>query len=435
MKKYTCFVVSPIGDKDSPERQLADDLFELLIEPALEKFGFAVTRADKISSVSSITSDIIEHLQNSDLCVIDITGHNPNVMYECGRRHETGKPYIMMAREGERLPFDITTIRTFFYNLERPREILATKNALQETVERMVQDGFRNAASGDSLASVVELLRRIERKIDAAPMVQSGAPGPDAGKSATAKDLVKRLGLNDAFVYAKSQGDPDLLDALIPMLSKRWGDRDKFMTTVLASASMYGSRVGFEQLEALLPLGDEFNDDERIESLSCYITGSFALGEAERALGVMQRIYGDLSQVAPPSTLSAEQRARLLNQYQRLLYSLDQEQAAIAVGTRVLELCPAEPAYLYNQALNYSTVGDVQSSAAIVDRLMAEIVKVPGAQDPDHLKLAVKVYAKTGQLDRFRDAFQMLSRTDEYVAQVVSESDDVRALLKRVSAR
>ena len=105
----TCFVISPIGDKGSDVRKNADDLYDLIIEPALEKFGFEIIRADKLSSVASITSEIVELVQKSDLCIVDITGHNPNVMYECGRRHETAKPYIMVAREGEKLPFDIIT--------------------------------------------------------------------------------------------------------------------------------------------------------------------------------------------------------------------------------------------------------------------------------------------------------------------------------------
>src|SRR5687768_15685568 len=123
MERRTCFVISPIGSKDSDVRKHADDVFDLVIEPSLEKFNFEVIRADKLSSVSSITTEIVELVQNCDVCVIDITGHNPNVMYECGRRHETGKPYIMIAREGEVLPFDINTIRTIFYSCSDGREI------------------------------------------------------------------------------------------------------------------------------------------------------------------------------------------------------------------------------------------------------------------------------------------------------------------------
>ena len=113
MKKKTCFVISPIGEKDSDIRKLADDLYDLIIVPALEKFNFDIVRADKITSVTSITSDIISHVQNADLCIVDLTGQNPNVMYECGRRHETGKPFIMVAKENEKI---VTFQPNFFFH-------------------------------------------------------------------------------------------------------------------------------------------------------------------------------------------------------------------------------------------------------------------------------------------------------------------------------
>ena len=67
-----CFVVSPIGDKDTDIRRRSDDLFDLIIEPALEKYDFDITRADKLTTVAHITSEIIELIQNCDLCFIDI---------------------------------------------------------------------------------------------------------------------------------------------------------------------------------------------------------------------------------------------------------------------------------------------------------------------------------------------------------------------------
>jgi len=96
MKK--CFVISPIGAEESEARKNADDLFELIIEPALEKYDFKVIRGDMVSNSTSITDDVIKMTQNSELYIIDLTGHNPNVFYECGRRHETSKPFILIKR-------------------------------------------------------------------------------------------------------------------------------------------------------------------------------------------------------------------------------------------------------------------------------------------------------------------------------------------------
>ncbi|MGH8566034.1 MAG: hypothetical protein ACREXW_18880 [Gammaproteobacteria bacterium] len=136
------------------ERKAADDLFDLIVEPALEKYDFEVIRADKIQTVASITSEIIQLVQNSDLCIIDVTSHNPNVMYECGRRHETGKPYVMLAREGEKLPFDVNTIRTIFYSTTNGREMRSSIKTIQSIVEKMLAEGMEPLSSGESLSTI-----------------------------------------------------------------------------------------------------------------------------------------------------------------------------------------------------------------------------------------------------------------------------------------
>src|SRR5262245_21930030 len=108
-KPRTCFVVSPIGADGSEVRTNANDFLDLLVEPALEKYGFLVTRADRIAQPTAITTDIVKLVQEADLCIIDLTNNNPNVFYECGRRHETGKPFIQMVQKGHEaaLAFDV----------------------------------------------------------------------------------------------------------------------------------------------------------------------------------------------------------------------------------------------------------------------------------------------------------------------------------------
>ena len=43
----TCFLISPIGDDGSDTRKQADDLYELIVEPALRAHDFEIVRADK----------------------------------------------------------------------------------------------------------------------------------------------------------------------------------------------------------------------------------------------------------------------------------------------------------------------------------------------------------------------------------------------------
>jgi hypothetical protein len=93
-KDLTCFVISPIGDRDadasSPERRIYEDALQVLeevIQPACAGFGIPVVRADRISRPGEITEQIYRHLRDAHLVIADLTGANPNVMYELGLRH------------------------------------------------------------------------------------------------------------------------------------------------------------------------------------------------------------------------------------------------------------------------------------------------------------------------------------------------------------
>lgn len=110
----TCFVVTPIGKTGSDIRRHADGLIKMAIKPALGEEYDVKAAHDYVDSMS-ITKQVYEKLYESDLVIVNLTGLNPNVMYELGIRFCFGKPVILIAKEGEQLPFDITEYRTTFY--------------------------------------------------------------------------------------------------------------------------------------------------------------------------------------------------------------------------------------------------------------------------------------------------------------------------------
>ena len=118
---YTCFVISPIGQPNSDVRKRADALYKYVIQPAMAIFDFRTQRADHKYEVTSIVDSMIEEIQQTDLCIINLTDLNPNVMYELGRRHETGKPFILLIEESQlgSLPFD--TAHTQNHHLQHHR--------------------------------------------------------------------------------------------------------------------------------------------------------------------------------------------------------------------------------------------------------------------------------------------------------------------------
>lgn len=107
-----CFVICPIGDKDSPTREWSDLIFEWIIKPVTEKIGYKTFRASDLAEPGIITSQIVQNLIDADLVIADLTFGNPNVFYELAIRHVTKKPCIHMIRSGDRIPFDIASNRT-----------------------------------------------------------------------------------------------------------------------------------------------------------------------------------------------------------------------------------------------------------------------------------------------------------------------------------
>ena len=143
----TCFVISPIGEENSDTRINADKLFKHIIKPVCDACDFDPIRVDKLNDANSITQTIIEHLEKSELVIADITELNPNVFYEMGYRARTQKPLIHLKRKGERLPFDVTTIRTLEYDLTDLDSVEEIKERLTQTIE-----SFDYSDSSESVA-------------------------------------------------------------------------------------------------------------------------------------------------------------------------------------------------------------------------------------------------------------------------------------------
>src|SRR5689334_19330238 len=117
-----CFVIAPVGDRLAPigseprttyEQSL--DVLDQVIVPACESNGLTPLRADQIAIAGEITTQIFRHLREDDLVIADISGGNPNVMYELGLRHAIGKPALHIGEYGQ-IPFDIQGVRTILFS-------------------------------------------------------------------------------------------------------------------------------------------------------------------------------------------------------------------------------------------------------------------------------------------------------------------------------
>src|SRR5262245_57913520 len=111
--KNTCFVVMPF-------HALFETEYQRVLKPAIEGTGLECVRGDEIYSRAAIINDIWQSLRQSRVVVAELSGQNPNVMYEIGLAHAIGKPVIVLTRNQEDVPFDLKGLRYLFHDTNNP---------------------------------------------------------------------------------------------------------------------------------------------------------------------------------------------------------------------------------------------------------------------------------------------------------------------------
>lgn len=146
-----CFVITPIGADGSDTRRRTEGLIDEVIEPVMATRSLQVIVAHRISVAGSITRQVLEHLRSARLVVANLTGLNPNVMYELGIRHATFGPVLSVAEDGTPLPFDVADQRTIFY-----RDDMAGAYRLKADLEAAVDAILEGTAVDNPYLQVVQ---------------------------------------------------------------------------------------------------------------------------------------------------------------------------------------------------------------------------------------------------------------------------------------
>ncbi len=106
--------------------------WEVAFKPALDEVGLSPKRADgEHGGTGVITTDVTRGIYESQIILADITGKNPNVMYELGLAHAAKKPVIILAQSGSDVPFDIRHVRYMNYS---PLDLIALKTNLAQRI-------------------------------------------------------------------------------------------------------------------------------------------------------------------------------------------------------------------------------------------------------------------------------------------------------------
>lgn len=138
---YSCFLISPFGDKSKQLGGGSVGHFELLrssIKEIIESFPDApikMKRADEIVDVGSVQETFIAALHKADIVVAELSATgNANVFYELGIRFALRKKVtIPIWQEGTELPADLRGVLGVIYNANNP---MANKSAFHEFIRQ-----------------------------------------------------------------------------------------------------------------------------------------------------------------------------------------------------------------------------------------------------------------------------------------------------------
>lgn len=207
----TCFVVCPIGSDNSDTRKRSDKLLKYILEPVCTECGFSMPiRVDNLNLSNSITDDIFNHLKESDLVIADLTEHNPNAFYEIGYRTALNKPIIHLKAKNDSIPFDVSTTRTFDYDLTDLDSVSELKERLIQTISAI--DFTDNISSSNKEDTSVNFNSQILQQLFA---IQDSIKILDSKVSTSSVDTSAISVLADKLAATSSNASPDMAMAQV----------------------------------------------------------------------------------------------------------------------------------------------------------------------------------------------------------------------------
>ncbi len=420
MKKYSCFVISPIGEEGTEIFQEYADLYDLIIVPALEVFDIEVARGDHYVSEERIDASVISKIQNADICICDISVPNPNVYYELGRRDETGKPVILLKKRGSPTsPVDIATRRFIEYDYEGRYAIREAQNHIRTMIEPLIEQGFEKTGRSATLGDLDDTLSRFERKFD--KFLESGgasrvSPTPvvDPVQGGSKVDPV------DQFKYALRNRNIPMAEAAMKQLEYRM-EKIPFYDGVVEQVAAMGSTLAGQMLidyaESFI-FNTSISYKKKSEYLSCLVSYATKRDAELDNLELFETLFEYMLSDATITDAPIESITSVNNQRNRLYYGIYQTtrelkwlEMAIQCIMSAAELSPQN--YLYfNATTCYRSFAEATGNIEYYIRAkecIEKCLEMDREDDDDHLVLACRIYHKL-QDPKFDEVYSRLQQ-------------------------
>ena len=142
----------PISDSPGYETGHFNRVYEHLFQPAIESAGFACERADDVAKTDYIVVGIVKKIIEADMVLCDLSGRNPNVLYELGLRHAYQKKVTLVKDKVSDKIFDVQGLRYTEYDSSlRVDSVLKDITKISESLIKTSQ------VNGNDVNSIVQL--------------------------------------------------------------------------------------------------------------------------------------------------------------------------------------------------------------------------------------------------------------------------------------
>jgi len=122
-----------------PYNPTFDRVFDMAIRPAVNDVGLAISVVKDEQYVGAVFERIQELIKQAKVCLADVTGGNPNVMWEAAYGQALGKPLVFIAQgPAEAIPFDVRHNRCILYDLS-PEGLEKLRRDIAETIRAVLE--------------------------------------------------------------------------------------------------------------------------------------------------------------------------------------------------------------------------------------------------------------------------------------------------------
>jgi hypothetical protein len=214
-----------------PFGQDFNDVYKTIQDSVKEAIGTPEARCfrlDELQPAGRITDRLLDEIRCADLCVADVTGNKPNVMWEVGFAMAHNKPVVIITQHLKTLPFDVKDMQA----LEYKRNNLS--GTLGPQLKRMVMDTLASTSLtvrvpsderillGDLIEQIGDLKSVVSQVVEAWNPAAQQAPVDHSGRSnlsilegawinlGTRSHLYAKVVDNDLLVPYCYEGDDEL---------------------------------------------------------------------------------------------------------------------------------------------------------------------------------------------------------------------------------